>query len=39
MQSNSPFRSFDITMQLVDRGGLGEEWAWVRRPNSDLFVS
>lgn len=35
----SAFRRFDSTMQLVDRGGRGVEWAWVRNKNVDLFVS
>lgn len=37
--SHSTFRRFDSTMQLVDRGGRGVEWAWVRNKNVDLFVS
>eukprot|EP00903_Cladosiphon_okamuranus_P009162 g8755.t1 len=29
-KAKPPFPSFDTAMQLVDRGGRGEEWAWVR---------
>ncbi|CAM9092024.1 unnamed protein product [Laminaria digitata] len=39
MRGSSPFCSFHTTMQLVDRGGRGEEWAWVRKCNSDAFAS
>ncbi|CAM9606195.1 unnamed protein product [Laminaria digitata] len=39
MGGGSPFCSFDTTMQLVDRNGRGEEWAWVRKRNSDTFAS
>lgn len=39
VKARSPFPSFDTAMQLVDRGGLGVEWAWVRTHNIDLFVS
>ncbi|CAN0471595.1 unnamed protein product, partial [Ectocarpus sp. 12 AP-2014] len=38
MRGRSPFPSFDAKMQLVDRGGRGEEWAWVRTKNIDQFV-
>ncbi|CAM9702113.1 unnamed protein product [Ectocarpus sp. 12 AP-2014] len=39
MRGRSPFPSFDVKMRLVDRGGRGEEWAWVRTKNIDQFVS
>eukprot|EP00903_Cladosiphon_okamuranus_P007165 g6957.t1 len=39
VKARSPFPSFDTAMQLVDRGGRGEEWAWVRTRNIDQFVS
>lgn len=32
------FHSFSRTMQLVDRGGRGVNWAWVRRKNVGTFV-
>lgn len=32
------FYSFCNEMQLVDRGGRGIEWAWVRNRNVDDFV-
>eukprot|EP00903_Cladosiphon_okamuranus_P007160 g6952.t1 len=38
-KARPPFPSFDTAMQLVDRGGRGEEWAWVRTRNIDQFVS
>lgn len=38
-KGKSPAPSFNITMQLVDRGGRGVEWAWVRRRNVDQYVS
>eukprot|EP00903_Cladosiphon_okamuranus_P009447 g9006.t1 len=38
-RARPPFPSFDTAMQLVDRGGRGEEWAWVRTRNIDQFVS
>ncbi|CAN0380592.1 unnamed protein product [Ectocarpus sp. 8 AP-2014] len=38
MRGRSPFPSFDAKMHLVDRGGRGEEWAWVRTKNIDQFV-
>lgn len=39
VKGKSPFPSFDTAMRLVDRGGLGVEWAWVRTHNIDQFVS
>ncbi|CAN0216387.1 unnamed protein product [Ectocarpus fasciculatus] len=39
MRGRSPFSSFDVKMHLVDRGGRGAEWAWVRTMNIDQFVS
>eukprot|EP00752_Nemacystus_decipiens_P005495 g4975.t1 len=39
MRGSSSFCRFDTTMKLVDRGGQGEEWAWVRNRNSDTFAS
>ncbi|CBJ48972.1 LRR-GTPase of the ROCO family, putative pseudogene [Ectocarpus siliculosus] len=39
VKGKSPFPSFDTAMQLVDRGGRGVEWAWVRTHNIDQFVS
>ncbi|CAM9750789.1 unnamed protein product [Ectocarpus fasciculatus] len=39
MRGRSPFSSFDVKMNLVDRGGRGAEWAWVRTTNIDQFVS
>lgn len=39
VKARSPFLSFDTAMQLVDRSGLGVEWAWVRTCNIDKFVS
>ncbi|CAM9293907.1 unnamed protein product [Ectocarpus sp. 12 AP-2014] len=38
MRGRSPFPSFDAKMQLVDRGGRGEKWAWVRTKNVDEFA-
>ncbi|CAM9844855.1 unnamed protein product [Ectocarpus sp. 8 AP-2014] len=38
MRGRSPFPSFDVKMHLVDRGGRGAEWAWVRTKNIDQFV-
>lgn len=38
-KGKSPFPSFDEAMQLVDRGGRGVEWAWVRTRNVDQYVS
>lgn len=38
MRGRSPFPSFDAKMNLVDRGGQGAEWAWVRTINIDQFV-
>lgn len=38
-KGKSPFPSFDEAMNLVDRGGRGEEWSWVRNCNIDLFAS
>ncbi|CAB1119512.1 unnamed protein product [Ectocarpus sp. CCAP 1310/34] len=38
MRHRSPFPSFDVKMRLVDRGGRGAEWAWVRTKNIDQFV-
>ncbi|CAM9300333.1 unnamed protein product [Sphacelaria rigidula] len=35
---DSSFHSFSSEMQLVDRGGRGVEWAWVRRRNFKTFV-
>lgn len=37
-QDKSPIRSFNKTMQLEDRGGLGVEWAWVRKCNVEYFA-
>lgn len=39
MRGSSPFCSSHTIMQLVDRGGRGEECAWVRKCNSDTFAS
>lgn len=38
-KGKSPVPRFDEAMQLVDRGGRGVEWAWVRRQNVDQYVS
>ncbi|CAB1109595.1 unnamed protein product [Ectocarpus sp. CCAP 1310/34] len=38
MRDRSPFPSFDVKMRLVDRGGQGAEWSWVRTKNIDQFV-
>ncbi|CAM9960831.1 unnamed protein product [Ectocarpus sp. 4 AP-2014] len=38
VKTRSSLPSFDTAMQLVDRGGRGEEWAWVRTRNIDQFV-
>lgn len=38
-QGKARFPSFKKAMQLVDRGGRGVEWAWVRTSNVDQFVS
>lgn len=38
-KGKAPFPSFDESMQLVDRGGRGVEWSWVRNSNVDLFTS
>ncbi|CAN0514979.1 unnamed protein product [Ectocarpus sp. 12 AP-2014] len=38
MRGRSPFPSFDVKMRLVDRGGRGAEWSWVRIKNIDRFV-
>ncbi|CAM9528387.1 unnamed protein product [Ectocarpus fasciculatus] len=39
MQSDgSRYPSFDTTMRIMDRGGRGVEWAWVRNRNIDKFV-
>lgn len=38
-RGSSPFRSFDPTMKLVDRHGLGEEWARVTNDNVHQFKS
>lgn len=37
-RGGSRYPSFDTTMKIVDRGGRGVEWAWVRNRNVDQFV-
>lgn len=37
-KGNSVLHTFSTTMQLVDRGGRGVKWAWVRRKNVETFV-
>lgn len=37
-KGKSTFPSFTRNMQLVDRGGRGVEWAWVRTHNIDQYV-
>lgn len=38
-KGKSPFPSFNKGMQLVDRGGRGVEWAWVRTRNINQYRS
>ncbi len=38
-KGTSHFPSFDEAMQLVDRGGRGVEWAWVRKRNVHQYLS
>lgn len=38
VKGKSNFPSFDNAMQLVDRGGQGVEWAWVRKRNLDQYM-
>ena len=35
----SNFPSFDDAMHLVDKGGRGVEWAWVRKRNVRQYAS
>lgn len=37
-KGNSAFHSFKSDMQLIDRGGRGMKWAWVRSRNVEAFV-
>lgn len=37
-KGDAVLHSFGTGMQLVDRGGCGVEWCWVRRENVDAFV-
>lgn len=37
--AGQPFLCFDITMQLVDKAGQGEEWLWVRTKNVQAFTA
>lgn len=38
-KGKSHFPSFDESMQLVDRGGRGVEWAWVRKRNVRQYAN